>query len=25
MDNPDAYAFFAAHIWRNTDSGRSCF
>jgi hypothetical protein len=25
MDNPDAYAFFAAHIWRSTDSGRSCF
>jgi len=25
MDNPDAYAFFAAHIWRNTDTGRSCF
>lgn len=25
MDNPDAYAFFAAHIWRDTDTGRSCF
>ena len=25
MDTPDAYAFFAAHIWRSTDSGRSCF
>ena len=25
MDNPDAYAFFAAHIWRNGDTGRSCF
>jgi hypothetical protein len=23
--NPDAYAFFAAHIWRDTDTGRSCF
>ncbi len=22
---PDAYAFFAAHIWRDTDTGRSCF
>lgn len=25
MNNPDAYAFFAAHIWRSTDTGRSCF
>ncbi|MCY1350748.1 hypothetical protein D9M69_369900 [compost metagenome] len=25
MDNPDAYAFFGAHIWRDTDTGRSCF
>lgn len=25
MDNPDAYAFFAAHIWRDTDTGRTCF
>ena len=25
MDNPDAYAFFAGHIWRETDTGRSCF
>ncbi|MDJ0662505.1 MAG: DUF4157 domain-containing protein [Crocosphaera sp.] len=24
-NNPDAYAFFAAHIWRNTDTGRTCF
>ncbi|MCY1506673.1 hypothetical protein D9M68_409270 [compost metagenome] len=22
MDNPDAYAFFGAHIWRDTDTGR---
>ncbi|MBT8768516.1 M35 family metallopeptidase [Metapseudomonas boanensis] len=25
MDNPDAYAFFGAHIWRDTDTGRTCF
>jgi hypothetical protein len=25
MDNPDAYAFFAAHIWRSTDTGSTCF
>lgn len=25
MNNPDAYAFFAAHIWRNTDTGSTCF
>jgi hypothetical protein len=25
MGNADAYGFFAAHIWRNTDTGRSCF
>lgn len=25
QNNPDAYAFFAAHIWRDTDTGRSCF
>ena len=25
MIYPDAYAFFAAHIWRNTDTGRTCF
>lgn len=25
MDNPDAYAFFAAHMWRNTDTGLTCF
>lgn len=25
MTNPDAYAFFAAHIWRGTDTGRTCF
>lgn len=25
MNTPDAYSFFAAHIWRDTDSGRSCF
>jgi hypothetical protein len=25
MDNPDAYAFFAAHIWRDTDTGSTCF
>ncbi|MES2717463.1 MAG: hypothetical protein V4795_16985 [Pseudomonadota bacterium] len=25
MDNPDAYAFFAAHIWRDTDTSRTCF
>lgn len=25
IDNPDAYAFFAAHIWRNTDTSRTCF
>jgi Lysine-specific metallo-endopeptidase len=24
MNNPDAYGFFAAHIWRNTDTGRPC-
>lgn len=25
MATPDAYAFFAAHIWRNTDTGGTCF
>ena len=25
LNNPDAYAFFAAHIARNTDIGRNCF
>jgi hypothetical protein len=25
MDNPDAYAFFAAHLWRDGDTGRTCF
>lgn len=25
MDNPDAFAFFAAHVWRSTDTGRTCF
>jgi len=25
MQNPDAYAFFAAHIWRGTDTGVTCF
>jgi hypothetical protein len=25
MRNLDAYAFFAAHIWRNTDTSRTCF
>jgi hypothetical protein len=25
MQTPDAYAFFAAHVWRNTDTGRTCF
>lgn len=25
MDNPDAYAFFASHIWRDTDTSRTCF
>jgi len=25
MTNPDAYAFFAAHIWRGSDTGRTCF
>jgi hypothetical protein len=25
MQNPDAYAFFAAHLWRDTDTGRTCF
>ena len=24
MDNPDAYGFFAAHIWRETDTARPC-
>ena len=24
MNNPDAYGFFAAHIWRETDTGRPC-
>jgi hypothetical protein len=24
MDNPDAYGFFAAHIWRQTDTARAC-
>lgn len=25
MGNCDAYAFFAAHLWRSTDAGSSCF
>ena len=25
MTNPDAFAFFAAHIWRSGDTGRTCF
>lgn len=25
MNNADAYAFFAAHVWRNTDTGSECF
>lgn len=25
MDNPDAYAFFAAHVWRNADTSLTCF
>jgi hypothetical protein len=25
MGNSDAYAFFAAHVWRSTDAGRTCF
>jgi hypothetical protein len=25
MNNPDAYAFFAAHVWRDTDTGSTCF
>jgi hypothetical protein len=25
LNNPDSYAFFAAHIARDTDIGRSCF
>ncbi len=25
MDNPDAYAFFAAHLWRDGDTSRTCF
>jgi hypothetical protein len=25
MDNPDAYGFFAAHLWRETDTGSTCF
>ena len=25
MDNPDAYAFFAAHVFRDTDTGLTCF
>lgn len=25
MINPDAYAFFAAHVWRSTDTGKTCF
>jgi hypothetical protein len=25
IQNPDAYAFFAAHIWRSTDTGLTCF
>ncbi|HSO06875.1 MAG TPA: hypothetical protein VLW45_06530 [Pelomicrobium sp.] len=25
MDNPDAYAFFAAHVWRSTDTSLTCF
>lgn len=25
ITNPDAYAFFAAHIWRSTDTGSTCF
>ena len=24
MVNPDAYGFFAAHIWRETDTGSRC-
>ncbi len=24
MENPDAYGFFAAHIWRSGDTGKSC-
>jgi hypothetical protein len=25
MDNPDAYAFFASHVWRSTDTSLTCF
>ncbi len=25
MNVPDAYAFFAAHLWRSTDTGSTCF
>lgn len=25
MGNADAYAFFAAHVWRQTDTGLTCF
>lgn len=25
MNTPDAYAFFAAHIWRDTDTSSTCF
>ncbi|MGH7807801.1 MAG: eCIS core domain-containing protein [Thermodesulfobacteriota bacterium] len=25
INNPDAYGFFAAHIWRDTDTGVTCF
>jgi hypothetical protein len=25
IQNPDAYAFFAAHLWRSTDTSRTCF
>jgi hypothetical protein len=24
MENPDAYGFFAAHLWRSGDTGKSC-
>ena len=24
MENPDAYGFFAAHIWRSGDTGKTC-
>ena len=25
IQNPDAYAFFAAHLWRGTDTSRTCY